>query len=428
MSNFYLQKLCTFVLLTRNHSDRHSRFREGSGSGTTKKTFDGQEYDYVFDIDIEDGKPPLKLPYNLSENAWDAARKFLERNELPFEYYEQVANWITDNTSGASIGSGAPPSNGTARAPQAIDPYGMEKRYRPGDAGSSSTSGQRKLPQTAYVEIIEGNAQNAINKINETSKQLMDAGKISKDAHLTADESTMLQKLVDQMNNSPSDPHPTAEQIAALNKVGSGWPTASRVPGVAILARLAVSPSFVAATSSGEHTVINVYSDAGLFEPRQVTANNAVHAMRLLVNLFSSESGRLIVDGDFATALDLVRPFASEPESPAQFKALTSLYLNFAVLLTSSAPSSEASMREARAETLLTDIGLLLECESPHAADGDALFRALCALGTLLTLGGDFRQKMKMGVSGTLHFVNTKSAAQLPNVKEVVQEIRDELR
>lgn len=55
-------------------------------------------------------------------------------------------------------------------------------------------------------------------------------------------------------------------------------------------------------------------------------------------------------------------------------------------------------------------------------------FRALCALGTLLTLGDGFRRKMKGGVSGTLHFLSTKPEAQLANVKEVIQEIRDELR
>lgn len=58
----------------------------------------------------------------------------------------------------------------------------------------------------------------------------------------------------------------------------------------------------------------------------------------------------------------------------------------------------------------------------------DARFRALCALGTLLTLGDSFRQRMKSGVSGTLHLLGTKPEAQLANVKEVIQEIRDELR
>lgn len=381
----------------------------------------------MFDIDIEEGKPPLKLPYNLSQSAWDVARKFLEDNNLPMEYYEQVANWITDNTKGARIGQQST-SAGAGPPPQASDPWGTDRRYRPGDAGSASTSGQRKLPQRSYVDILEGNAQNAINKIVETSKQLRDAGKIGKDADLTADEATILQKLVEQMSTSPRDPHPTAEQIAALNKVGAGWPTASRVPGIAILARLAVSPAFVMTSSSGEQTVVDTLAAAGLFEPKQVTANNAVHAMRLLVNLFTSDSGRLIIDGGFDTALRLVRPFASQPESPAQYKALASLYLNFSVLLASSAPSTGSQSREARAEVLLTDIGLLLECESPHATDGDALFRTLCALGTLLTLGDEFRHRMKPGVGGTLHFVSMKPAAQQANVKEVVQEIRDELR
>ena len=397
----------------------------GEGSGGTKKSYDGKEYDYVFDIDIEDGKPPLKLPYNLAESPWDAARRFLEKNELPFSYYEQVANWISDNTKGARIGHEAP---GAGAPAQARDPWGTDRRYRPGDGGSASSSGQRKLPQRSYLQINEGNAQNAINKIAESSQQLRDAGKIGKDSELSPDETNMLHTLVEQMIKSPNDPYPTKEQIVALNKVASGWPTASRVPGVAVLARLAISPSFVAATSSGDRTVIDLFSDAGLFEKRQVTANNAVHAIRLLVNLFASDSGRLILDGEFDKVLNHARPFASEPESPAQYKAVATLYLNFAVLLTSSAPSSESKSREARAEVLLTEIGLLLECESPHAGDGDALYRALCALGTLMTLGADFKRKMKMGVSGTLHFVGTKSGAQQQNVKEVVQEIRDELR
>ena len=33
------------------------------GSGR-KQLLDGKEYDYVFDVDIQDGVPPLKLPYN----------------------------------------------------------------------------------------------------------------------------------------------------------------------------------------------------------------------------------------------------------------------------------------------------------------------------------------------------------------------------
>lgn len=341
-------------------------------------------------------------------------------------YYEQVANWISDNTKGARIGQ----DSGSGGAPQqAQDPWGTDRRYRPGDAGSSSTYGQRKLPQRTYLDINEGNVQNAITKISESSQQLLESGKIAKDGALTPEDTQMLQTLVDQMSKSPKDPHPTGEQIAALMKVASGWPTASRVPGVAVLARLAISAAFVSSTSAGESTIIETAAAAGLFEPKQVTANNAVHTLRLLVNLFATDGGRMILDGTFDRALTLVRPFASDPESPAQAKALSTLYLNFAVLLASQAPASgQARVREARAKTLLTDIAVLLECESPHAGDSEVLFRTLCALGTLFTLGEDFRREMKMGASGTLHFVGTKAGASDQRVKEVVQEIRDELR
>lgn len=31
-----------------------------------KQLYQGKEWDYVFDVDVQDGAPPLKLPYNAS--------------------------------------------------------------------------------------------------------------------------------------------------------------------------------------------------------------------------------------------------------------------------------------------------------------------------------------------------------------------------
>lgn len=31
-----------------------------------KQVYEGVEYDYIFDVDVEDGVPPLKLPYNIT--------------------------------------------------------------------------------------------------------------------------------------------------------------------------------------------------------------------------------------------------------------------------------------------------------------------------------------------------------------------------
>lgn len=49
-----------------------------------------QAYDFVFSVDVEDGKPPLKLPYNRGEDPYVAATRFLAKNNLPSDYLEQV--------------------------------------------------------------------------------------------------------------------------------------------------------------------------------------------------------------------------------------------------------------------------------------------------------------------------------------------------
>jgi phospholipase A-2-activating protein len=374
--------------------------------------YEGKEYDYVFDIDIEDGKPPLKLPYNLTENAWDAARKFLEKNELPLSYYEQVANWLTENTKGAKFGRDTAPSQ---QAPaQGQDPWGTEKRYRPGDAGPTSSG---LLPQRAYLDIIEGNPLNAINIICKKTDELRSSGEIQAEKLLQSDEVQALQALSTQLQNK-SDSRPAAAQISALLKVATQWPGKSRVPAIGVLALCAVSPEFAI-----NGTIIETIASANFFAPRQESANNVVHAIRLLVNLFKSEPGRQLIANSFENVLSLVRPYATEPESPAQAKALATLYVNLAVLLTS---ASKLSQKSSKAKSLLTDIAVLLECESPHAAtDAEILNRALIALGTLLFLSDDFRREYKSGVAGSLQFVATK-----PQVKssEVVQRTLQELR
>jgi phospholipase A-2-activating protein len=38
---------------------------DAAGSGH-KRLHEGKEYDYVFDVDIKDGAPSLKLPYNVN--------------------------------------------------------------------------------------------------------------------------------------------------------------------------------------------------------------------------------------------------------------------------------------------------------------------------------------------------------------------------
>lgn len=59
---------------------------------------DGKYYDRIFEVNA-DTRPgqALKLPYNYTQNPWEAAQKFIETNNLAIEELEVVANFIIEN-------------------------------------------------------------------------------------------------------------------------------------------------------------------------------------------------------------------------------------------------------------------------------------------------------------------------------------------
>lgn len=73
-----------------------------------------QEYDFVFTIDVNEGEPPMKLPYNIKDDPWQVAQSFLQKNSLNPMFLDQVANFIIENTKGHTLGT-APAA--------AVDPF-----------------------------------------------------------------------------------------------------------------------------------------------------------------------------------------------------------------------------------------------------------------------------------------------------------------
>ncbi|THU81513.1 phospholipase A-2-activating protein [Dendrothele bispora CBS 962.96] len=108
-----------------------------------KQLYQGKEYDYVFDVEIE-GRPPLKLPYNASENPFAAAQRFLESNDLPMHQIDEVVDFIQKSTSGVNIGSGSE---------EYVDPYTGASRYR-----SGPTSAQTG-PSSTFVDPFTGHSR-----------------------------------------------------------------------------------------------------------------------------------------------------------------------------------------------------------------------------------------------------------------------------
>lgn len=61
---------------------------------SSKKLYMGKEYDFVFSVDVQDGVPALKLPYNKSDDPWVAAQKFIHDNELSQMFLDQVCLFL----------------------------------------------------------------------------------------------------------------------------------------------------------------------------------------------------------------------------------------------------------------------------------------------------------------------------------------------
>lgn len=58
----------------------------------------------MFDVELTEGQPALKLPFNARDDPWMAAHNFLERNDLSQNFLDQVANFIEEQTKGITLG------------------------------------------------------------------------------------------------------------------------------------------------------------------------------------------------------------------------------------------------------------------------------------------------------------------------------------
>jgi phospholipase A-2-activating protein len=389
---------------------------DASGSGS-KTSYKGKEYDYVFDVDIKDGEPPLKLPFNATQNPYEAAQKFLDDNELPAAYLDQVAQFIITNSQGATIGQQQDAGPGS-------DPWGMESRYRPGDADApappTATSRPKILPQTSYLSITTANLLTVSKKAQEFNQQLEVDGR--KDITFNESNLEVLSKTIKQLDavskNTGAPVALTAEGIGMIVHMATQWPEDKRLPGLDLLRLATAASKTVEITSSGGQTIVDAIASADNISANAPT-NNTMMAIRALANLFAHEAGRLVMDGEFDKVHALVSPFITS-NNRNMIVAITTLYINYAVLLKASAPNHDSD----RAITLLDELTKI--CGS--ATDAEALYRALVGAGTLLALGKDFRDLAReaLDFDKALERVQGQKAGAEPRIKAVIKEMTDE--
>ncbi|KAK9455872.1 WD40-repeat-containing domain protein [Dipodascopsis uninucleata] len=328
-----------------------------------KQIYEGKEYDYVFDVDIQDGVPPLKLPYNATENSFDAARRFLERNELPLSYLDETAKFIEQNTGGVHLGEQSTPAF--------EDPYGS--RYVPqGESASSESAVPVKstpkksglLPQASYLFIKKAN-------IAALTKKIQDVSSNSADKALSEGELKLIISSSQSLESGISGNVADALLGLAINIVQS-WAPRDKLVGLDLMRLCVGSASNIELVEVAVGTLLGTADVISRQYP-----NNVMMAFRVLANLFESVAGRSVIHQNELKEkiIDTIREYAIGDVTTNVAVAVSTVILNFTVFIN----------KENDVESAFSIIGILTEFLTV-IKDSECAYRLLVAFGTLLSL------------------------------------------
>lgn len=386
---------------------------DSAGSSGRKVEYLGQEYDHVFDVDIEDGKPPLKLPYNLSQNPYEAATKFIGDNELPISYLDQVANFITSNTQGATLGQEAQSSG--------PDAWGSDQRYRPGDAAATLSvpaAPTKQLPHKSYLSITTAAIPKIQKKIEELNQAIQASGK--GDVSLNPDEISTLRALCKHLDSSTTPVTSTniPNGLPVVIKIVTDWPYTNRMPGLDLLRLLITSPE-TATFKSGLKSIIDILKTGSTQSQSEPAENHVMMAVRGLANLFASAEGRKVALEHFEQVQTFLTFSLSASKNRNLLIAATTVYINYAVLFNTDKENTNLEYVLAVLETL----GKILNV----AVDSEVVFRGLVALGTVLEVSEESkaagRDVYELGKS----IDAALAKAGEPRNKTIAREVREAL-
>lgn len=343
------------------------------GAASKKMNYKGKDWDFVFDVDIAEGQPPLKLPYNTEENPYEAANRFIAKNELDPMYQDQIVKFIESNTGGVPLGVPKTSTNST----------------------TSTETAQRTsavTPQSVFLTMVAGNVVPILQKIQSFAADLGPGLSL---------------KSLDNFNTA----HPTEEQATLLIRLVQTLPRDQRFPALDLL-RLSI-PNM--SSSSLLPALLEVILQSSEFESSaaedKVRQTNIMLSLRCLVNLYSVAAGLTTIQENFDRVLDLISPI-HYPQNRNISLALSTFLLNAATLA-------------HRDQSTLSGINLLdpVQRTLSDALDSEIQYRSLVALGTLLRIGEDVVEVAKdvYDVSTILRkFDDTKEM----RIKEALAEIR----
>ncbi|ODV85723.1 hypothetical protein CANARDRAFT_197390 [[Candida] arabinofermentans NRRL YB-2248] len=321
-----------------------------SSSTNQKKEYLGKSYDYVFDVDVEDGKPPLKLPFNVSESPYAAADRFLVDNDLPTSYLQQIVEFILSNTTGVDLGSAAGAGAG-ATSSTSNEPY-QDPSY--------SNKPKSILPQREYLTFLKMDEYKLIQGLKKLNLKQLNENKIDESEFETTVNCQDYKKLT-----------------SFANDIILNWDDDSKLLGFDIL----------------RSTVLKIQPFENLFDMVKIglTSNSSkvvMMTMRLLTNIFSAKPwGEMIFqDSEIINIIFFKQVLNSIIKEKLMSITLSTLLLNYSVLIV-----------KYNMKLIYTNlIPVFNEFSICLLNDEESAYRVLFAYGTLYTFNNGFKMDTKV--------------------------------
>ena len=131
------------------------------------KQLDGKRYDYIFDIELENGLK-RKIGYNKGQNPYQVSQEFIDKHMLSQNYIEQIAEFLKTNTD-----------------------------YRKANADF------KYFPRTSLIKHNEGNLPKVVSKMREFSPEFFSDENVAS-LTLTDEISTKFFEHIDSLDESNS--------------------------------------------------------------------------------------------------------------------------------------------------------------------------------------------------------------------------------
>ncbi|CAM9733037.1 unnamed protein product, partial [Scytosiphon promiscuus] len=357
---------------------------------------DGESFDHVYPIEVEGvggAVRKLQIGYNNGQNPFVAAQDFIDKNELPQSYLNEIADHLTKRAgeTAPTIGTGPGPAGAGSTGFSGVgDPSGFANSAPPPPSGMGARAGAGvgagHFPVTTYATFETGSLAKVEGKMRELDAGLADGVKMSEaesgllgslSATLAASSRYHISKVAPQ-------------ELALLTRLVSTWPVDKCFPCIDLCRLAALHPHFAEMLAAGDSGggdgsggLIKAVADK-IGEGKDLMPV-VLCGLRFFSNLFRHRSSRKALLGHASAVLDAAsdQVAGGGVDNKTVKLALATLFLNLAVAAHQEPLTGGLGDAYQQLAALYAEV---LGAMTAAFAD-DALYRVLVGLGTLVTAG-----------------------------------------